>query len=53
VDLIVTEAAVIEVTDDGLVLKEIGPETTVEEVINATSAKLKILDTVKQMPIEI
>jgi len=53
IDMIVTEAAVIEVTEAGLVLKEIGPETTVEEVINATSAKLIVSDDLKQMPIEV
>jgi acetate CoA/acetoacetate CoA-transferase beta subunit len=40
VDLIVTDMAVIEVTPDGLVLKEIAPDTTVEAVIEATEAEL-------------
>ncbi|MDP3487931.1 MAG: 3-oxoacid CoA-transferase subunit B [Bacillota bacterium] len=40
VDLIVTDMAVIEVTPAGLVLKEIAPDTTVEEVVAATAAKL-------------
>jgi acetate CoA/acetoacetate CoA-transferase beta subunit len=47
VDLIVTEMAVIEVTPQGLVLKEIGPDTTVEEVIASTGAKLIIPEDVK------
>jgi len=42
VDLIVTEMAVIEVTDKGLVLKELGPDTTVEDVKAATQADLII-----------
>jgi len=42
VNLIVTEMAVIEVTDKGLVLKELGPEVTVEDVKAATEAKLII-----------
>ncbi len=40
VNLIITELAVIEVTKDGLVLKEIAEETTVEEVVGLTAAKL-------------
>lgn len=40
VDLIVTDMAVIEVTPDGLLLKEIAPDTTVESVIAATEAEL-------------
>ncbi|KAF0196354.1 MAG: acetate CoA-transferase beta subunit [Bacillota bacterium] len=40
VDLIVTDMAVIEVIPAGLVLKEIAPDTTVEEVVAATAAKL-------------
>lgn len=42
VDLIVTDMGVIEVTKDGLVLREIAPDTTVEEVIAATEAQLTI-----------
>ncbi len=49
VDLIVTEMAVIEVTDEGLVLKELGPEATVQEVIDATEAKLLIPEDVPRM----
>ena len=49
VDLIVTEMAVIEVTKEGLVLKELGPEATVEDVKAATEADLLIADDLKQM----
>lgn len=42
VDLIVTEMAVIEVTDHGLVLTEVNPEYTIEDVIAATEAHLTI-----------
>lgn len=40
VNLIVTEKAVIEVTEDGLILKEVAPGVTIEEVINSTEARL-------------
>lgn len=42
VDLIVTDMGVIEVTKEGLVLREIAPDTTIEEVIAATGAQLTI-----------
>lgn len=51
VNLIVTEMAVIEVTDKGLVLKELGPEATVEDVIAATEAELIISEDLKVMNI--
>lgn len=44
VDLIITEMGVIEVTDDGLLLTEINPEFTVEQVQAATAAPLRIAD---------
>ncbi len=47
VDLIITEMAVMEVTPQGLVLREIGPDTTVEEVVAATGATLIIPEDVK------
>jgi 3-oxoacid CoA-transferase B subunit len=40
VNLIVTELAVIEITSDGLLLKEIAAETTVDKVRAATGAPL-------------
>lgn len=46
VHLIVTELAVIEVTKEGLVLKEIAKETTIAEVRNKTEAPL-IVDEAK------
>jgi len=49
VNLIVTEMAVIEVTEQGLVLKELGPEATVEEVVAATEAELIISESLKKM----
>lgn len=51
VNLIITEMAVIEVTPNGLLLTEIGPETTVEDVIANTPAKLILADNIKVMKI--
>ncbi|WP_353893612.1 3-oxoacid CoA-transferase subunit B [Proteinivorax hydrogeniformans] len=47
VDLIVTDMAVIEVTSDGLVLKEVAEHTTLEEVKSNTEADLIIPDSIK------
>lgn len=49
VNLIVTEMGVIEVTDKGLVLKEINPEFTVEDVQAATEPTLIIAEPLIQM----
>ncbi|WP_156897886.1 3-oxoacid CoA-transferase subunit B [Caloramator sp. ALD01] len=51
VNLIVTEMGVIEVTEKGLLLKEIAPDTTVEEVIRATEANLIISPELKVMEV--
>ena len=42
VDLVVTELAVIEPTDGGLVLRETAPGVTVEQVLQATAARLRV-----------
>ena len=49
VDLIVTEMGVIEVTPHGLVLREIHPEFTVEQVQAATEAELIVTPDLKLM----
>lgn len=49
VDLIVTELAVIEVTPEGLVLKEVAPRVTPEEVQKATEPTLKRAPWLKTM----
>jgi acetate CoA/acetoacetate CoA-transferase beta subunit len=47
VDLIITNMAVIEVTPEGLVLKEIAPGLTIEDVQNATEPQLIIAEDLK------
>lgn len=47
VNLIITELAVMEVTDKGLVLREIAQGTTLEEVIKKTDAELIVPEDLK------
>jgi 3-oxoacid CoA-transferase B subunit len=49
VDLVVTNLAVIEITEHGAVLREVAPGVTVDEVQKATGAKLVVPDNVKVM----
>ncbi len=42
VDRIITELAVIDVTDDGLVLRELAPDVTEEQVRAATGAPFTV-----------
>ncbi|MBR5708730.1 MAG: 3-oxoacid CoA-transferase subunit B [Oscillospiraceae bacterium] len=49
VDYVVTELAVIHITPEGPVLEEISPNTTVEEVVAKTGAKLIVPENVKVM----
>lgn len=51
VDMIITELCVIQVTNKGLLLKEIHKETTIDEVKRLTEATLIIPDEVKTMEI--
>jgi len=51
VNLIVTEMAVMEVTKEGLVLKEINPKYTIEQVQSLTEAKLTIPEELEVMKI--
>ncbi len=49
VDMIVTEMGVMEVTDKGIVLTEIHPDFTIEDVQAATDCKLIIAEDLKEM----
>jgi acetate CoA/acetoacetate CoA-transferase beta subunit len=49
VDLIITEMGVIEVTPKGLVLTELNPDFTKEQVLEATGASLTISPNLKPM----
>lgn len=51
VNLIITELAVLEVTAEGLVLRELGPEATIEDVKSATEADVIVPENVKRMSI--
>ena len=51
VDMIITEKGVMEVTPEGLVLTEINPQFTVEEVQEATEARLIISPNLQKMAV--
>lgn len=51
VNMIITEMGVMEITPEGIVLKEIHPEFTIEQVQAATEAQLIIADDLKPMNI--
>ena len=51
VDLIVTDLAVIEVTDSGLLLKELAPGVTVQQVRAATEAPLQVVENIREYEI--
>lgn len=52
VNMIVTELCVLEVTSEGLILREIHKDTTVEEILSLTDANLIIPKDVKLMEID-
>lgn len=49
VNTLVTNLAFIEITNEGLILKETAPGVTVEEIQNQTQPKLKISGDIKEM----
>lgn len=49
VSLIVTEMAVIEPTNDGLILREIAPDLTIDDVRAATAAELHVDGDIREM----
>ena len=51
VDFIITDMAFIEVTEKGLLLKEVAPGVSVQEVIDATDAQLNVAQDVKEFPL--
>lgn len=51
VDLIVTERCVLEVTQEGLLLKEINPIFSLEDIIASTDAELIIPDKLQQIAV--
>ena len=52
VDLIITERCVLKVTPDGLLLTEINPMYTVEDIKNSTTADFKISPDLKYMDVD-
>jgi acetate CoA/acetoacetate CoA-transferase beta subunit len=51
IDLIVTELAVLQATPEGLLLKEVAPGVSVEQVLAATQAHLIVPEQVPVMPL--
>ena len=51
VDMIVTERCVFQVTENGLVLTEINPMFTVEDIENSTEAEFQISNPLKEMEV--
>jgi 3-oxoacid CoA-transferase subunit B len=51
VNLVITDLAVIEVTQDGLVLQELAPGVTAEEVQKLTEPKLQVSPKLKTIEV--
>ncbi len=52
ISLVVTELAVIEPTDEGLVVRELAPGITVDQVLENTAARLIVPETVASMQLD-
>jgi 3-oxoacid CoA-transferase subunit B len=53
VDLVVTDLAVVEVTPEGFLLREVAPGWTPEQVRERTEAELRISPELREMPVEV
>lgn len=53
VDLIVTELAVIEVTEKGLLLREVADDVSVEDVVRQTGAPLEVRENVARVKVPV
>ena len=51
VNMIITEKGVMEVTDKGIVLKELSPYSSIEDIKNSTEATLIIAEDLKVMEV--
>ena len=51
VDRVVTDLAVVDVTDAGFVLRETAPGVSVDDVLAATGAPMTVADDVREMPL--
>jgi acetate CoA/acetoacetate CoA-transferase beta subunit len=51
VDMIVTERCVFKITDNGLLLTEINPMFSIEDIKNSTGASFKVSDCLKEMDV--
>ncbi len=49
VSLIITELAVIEPTDEGLMLRERAPGVSVDDILKATTARLIVTEAIPEM----
>ena len=53
VDRVITDLAVVDVTDGGFVLRETAPGVTADEVVAATGAPLTVADDVREMQLPV
>jgi 3-oxoacid CoA-transferase subunit B len=51
VDRVITDLAVLDVTPEGLVLREVAPGVSIDEVLAATGAPVRVPEDVPTMPL--